>query len=323
MKKLISLLVCTLSCVLCLSFVAVAQQTKKISLQGFLKDGNGKAVPDGNQEIIFKLYPSETGGTVEWEETQTINVFGGVYSTHLGSSTNPLDNLNWGTKTYFVGVTVQGSELNPRTELTFAPYSLGSPKADVANTVICSGAVGDIKYSILNPTQFALQNGTCWVPMDGRALAVADKLRTIIPTMANIPDGSGAFIRSQEFEGKTDRDPDRTSSNEIAKIQAQDLKGHTHENNFSVATTINSGGSHGHSFYIGKNSFQSGDGRQVVEHVATENNNVSGTSSQINTTQDGTHNHTANSSVSGSVLSSVGTETRPVNLNFWIYIRIN
>ncbi|WP_146199188.1 hypothetical protein [Arcicella aurantiaca] len=299
-----------------------AQQTKKISLQGFLKDGNGKAVADGNQEMIFKLYPSKEGGTAEWEETQTINVFGGVYSTHLGKNT-PLDNLSWGTKTYYVGVTVQGSELNPRTELTFAPYSLGSPSADVANTVKCSGAVGDIKYSILNPTQFATVNGNCWVPMDGRALAVADKLREIIPTMANIPDGSGAFLRSQEFEGKADRDKDRTSATAIAVIQDEGFKSHNHENNLSVTTTINSGGNHSHSFYIGKNSFQDGDGRQVVEHAGTDNNSVSGDKSLINTTTTGDHSHTATSTVGGSISSKGGTETRPVNLNFWIYIRIN
>ncbi len=137
---------------------ASAQQAKKISLQGFLKDANGKAVADGSQTIIFKLYTQEAGGTAEWTEEQTINVFGGVYSTHLGK-TVPLENLNWGAATYYVGVTVQGTELTPRTELTFAPYSLGSPKAQ---EVVCSGAVGDIKHSILDPAQFAAVNGNCW-----------------------------------------------------------------------------------------------------------------------------------------------------------------
>lgn len=322
MKKLISLLACTLSCVLCLSFVAVAQQTKKISLQGFLKDANGKAVADGNQEIIFKLYSSKDGVTAEWEEPQTINVFGGVYSTHLGK-TVALDNLSWGSKTYFVGVTIQGVELSPRTELTYAPYSLGSPSADVANTVKCSGAVGDVKYSILDPTQFAKVNGDCWVPMDGRALLVADKLRQLVPTMGNIPDGSGAFLRSQEFPGGADRDKVRTSTSAIAVIQDEDLKSHNHENNFSVTTTINSGGNHSHSFYVGKNSFQDGDGRQVIEHAGTDNNNVSGDKSLINTTTTGDHSHSATSTVKGSISSTGGSETRPVNLNFWIYIRIN
>jgi len=177
---------------------ANAQQAKKISLQGFLKDANGKAVADGQQSITFKLYTQEAGGTAEWTEDQTVNVFGGVYSTHLGK-TVPLENLNWGASTYYVGVTVQGTELTPRTELTFAPYSLGSPKAQ---EVVCSGAVGDIKHSILNPTQCAAVNGNCWVPIDGRALAATDKLRQIT-CMTTVTKAGGVFLRSQDLAGET------------------------------------------------------------------------------------------------------------------------
>jgi len=291
-----------------------AQQTKKISLQGFLKDGNGKAVADGNQEIIFKLYPSETGGTVEWEETQTINVFGGVYSTHLGSTTNPLDNLSWGTKTYFVGVTVQGSELNPRTELTFAPYSLGSPKATLADTarfVKCSGAVGDIKYSILNPTQFATVNGNCWVPMDGRTLNTTDKLNQITGRTV-LPDGGGLFLRSQEFSGSFSHDPDRDVNSPIASMQEQSFLSHDHY--LSISTTTN--GSHSHtvtdkSTNWGSRSF---DGDSWSEDVHRGDNYDT-----RNTSSNGDHSHT----VSGNTNAKGGVETRPKNLNFWIYIRIN
>jgi hypothetical protein len=293
-----------------------AQQTKKISLQGFLKDGNGKAVADGNQEMIFKLYPSKEGGTAEWEETQTINVFGGVYSTHLGK-TVALDNLNWGTKTYFVGVTVQGSELNPRTELTFAPYSLGSPSADVANTVKCSGAVGDIKYSILNPTQFALQNGSCWVPMDGRSLAVNDKLRLIIPTMANIPDGGGLFLRSQEFSSSFDQDPERTSTSPIATMQEQALKSHSHNATLSVSGSTNYTGAHSHGTNLGQRGFDADGGDQALTPRQDENGNW-------RSSNDGDHWHTISGSATGATnTDGGGTETRPKNLNFWIYIRIN
>jgi hypothetical protein len=45
-----------------------AQQSKKISVQGFLKDANGKAVADGSQSITFKLYTVATGGTAAWED---------------------------------------------------------------------------------------------------------------------------------------------------------------------------------------------------------------------------------------------------------------
>ena len=64
-----------LFCVTC--FNTFGQQVKKISVQGFLKDGTGKAVTDGPMVITFKLYTTETGGTAAWTDAQTVKVTGG------------------------------------------------------------------------------------------------------------------------------------------------------------------------------------------------------------------------------------------------------
>lgn len=298
-----------------------AQQTKKISLQGFLKDANGKAVADGQQSITFKLYTVSTGGTAEWTDTQNINVFGGVYSTHLGSVANPLDNLNWGASTYYVGVTVQGTELTPRTELTFAPYSLGSPKAQ---EVVCSGAVGDIKHSILNPTQFAAVNGNCWVPMDGRALLATDKLRQITG-MTSLPNGGGLFIRSQEFANSADYDQDRNSGSAIAQVQGESFASHGHSASLSLSGSTSYAGSHSHSTSIPGRSEDGGyigAGQSFATFSATDRSSgmfyYSPTSSS-----NGDHQHSISGSANGSTSNAGGNETRPDNLNFWVYIRIN
>lgn len=294
-------------------FETSAQQAKKISLQGFLKDANGKAVADGQQNITFKLYTQEAGGTAEWTEDQSINVFGGVYSTHLGKTVS-LENLNWGAKTYYVGVTVQGTELTPRTELTFAPYSLGSPKAQ---EVVCSGAVGDIKHSILNPTQFRQVNGDCWVPMDGTSMA-GSKLAAILGTNT-LPNGGGLFIRSQEFSN-TDYDQDRTTSSAIAQIQNESFRTHDHYTSLPVSGNTNSDGSHSHSFPVHGSS---SDGRvdpgksfnavQGVDRAVESYQNVSS----------GGHSHSISGSATGYTNPNGGTETRPDNINFWVYIRVN
>jgi hypothetical protein len=225
-------------------------------------------------------------------------------TTHLGSVANPVDGLNWGSATYFVGVTVQGTELSPRTELTFAPYSLGSPKAQ---EVICSGAVGDVKYSILNPTQFAAVNGSCWVPLKGGSIA-GSKLATITGN-PNLPDVGGLFIRSQEFPGGANQDPDRDTNSPIANFQDQSFLSHTH------TLSINYGGSHYHLLYLpqdrspadgdgGSNSFPDGQGSDGTGYFGS-------------TSTEGNHNHTGTNANTG------GTETRPKNLNLWTYIRIN
>lgn len=306
---------CTLFILIIACFDVSGQQTKKISLQGFLKDANGKAVADGSQEIIFKLYTQESGGTAAWTESQTLNVFGGVYSTHLGKTVT-LENLNWGASTYFVGVTVQGTELTPRTELTFAPYSLGSPKAQ---EVVCSGAVGDVKYSILNPTQFATVNGTCWIPMDGRSM-VGSKLAGIIGG-SNVPDGGGLFIRAQETETSTN-DPDRTKSSTIATVQGDDNKTHNHSYSASVSVSgyTTSDGEHNHTYtdnyFVATNRSQTGAAANSIGYGAGQT---------LTTADAGSHQHyvSLSGSASGTTSDTGATETRPKNMNFYVYIRIN
>ena len=283
-----------------------AQQAKKISIQGFLKDGTGKAVADAFYDITFKLYTTETGGTAAWTGTQNIKVTGGVYSAYLGAANNPIDALNWGFSTYFVGVTIGTDELTPRTELTFAPYSLGSPKAQ---EVVCSGAVGDVKYSILNPTQFAAVNGDCWVPMDGRGMT-GSKLATILGSNT-LPDISGAFVRSQEFAGKADRDPERTSSSTIATLQDESFKSHNHGGSTS------NDGQHNHGF------------SDTVPDVYQWNvsNAVTGNSKSTYLNEQNPKNDSDVTDLSTNhthaVYSDGGSETRPKNLNLWTYIRIN
>jgi hypothetical protein len=295
-------LLLSIFCLTLFIFSATAQQTKKISVQGFLKDANGKAVADGSQEITFKLYTIESGGTAAWTEVQTLNVFGGVYSTQLGKTTS-LENLNWGSSTYYVGVTVQGTELTPRTELTFAPYSLGSPFAQKSQEVVCSGAVGDVKYSILNPTQFAAVNGSCWVAMDGRSIA-GSKLATITG-LSTVTNAGGLFLRGQEFSGQTaNNDPERDSNSAIATIQDQSFLSHGHS-----GTTDTRGGDYlgtflYNSLYSYNGPFEEGKGNPDYGYNSTA-------------AYAPTHAHNLNINANG------GNETRPKNLNLWTYIRIN
>lgn len=319
MKKNIQNLSCFLFCLLLCLGLAIetkAQQDRKISLQGFLKDANGRAIPDGPQNVIFKLYTRDAGGTVEWTENQTVEVFGGVYSTQLGKF-EKMDDLAWRTKTYFVGVTVQGLELVPRTELTFSPYSLGSPRATLADTAKvtkCSGAVGDVKYSMLNPTNFALANGSCWVPMDGRALATTDVLRQKYG-ITTLPNAGGLFLRGQEFDNSPNNDPDRTSNSVIGQLQNEVFKSHLHAANLPLTGNTSSGGEHSHSIPASVGS---------IEAPPIGGNGGDGSAQLITSTgYAGIHSHTLSGNATGNTDNAGGNETRPKNLNLWTYIRIN
>lgn len=296
---------------LCFATFESTAQTKKISIQGFLKDGNSKAVDNGQYELIFKLYTVASGGTAIWTETNSaVNVYGGVYSVQLGAIT-PISTIAFDVP-YFLGVTIQGAELTPRMELTYAPYALA---VDHANTVTCSGAVGDVKYSILNPTQFASVNGACWVPMDGRTIS-GSALATIT-SRTTVPDGSGLFIRNHEFnEGN---DPNRTVGTAIASVQAEDFKSHNHTNSTDGlhGHSINDPG-HTHVWGFGLEGDDSGGGGSYNEFTqvpGSVGNAVQSATTGISINTNGNHSHT--------ISSSGGSETRPKNIDFYVYIRIN
>ncbi len=284
------------------------QEAPTISIQGTLKDASGSSVEDGIYTVIFRLFNTESGGSAVWQEEASVEVVGGIYTHYLGSVT-PLNSTDFGNLLY-LGLKVGNYELTPRTKLTYAPYTFASA------TVVCSGAVGDVKYSVLNPAQFAAVNGDCWVPFDGRSLADNAQLRQITG-WTNLPDVGGTFLRAQEFPGSPDRDPGRTSGSAIASVQAEELK------------------SHGHS--ISDPGHSHGGGGQLYEFPINSPGTLSvGSPLKLLTQQNSAAYILGNyplspSSFGGggsastgiSISNSGGSETRPVNTNLWVYIRIN
>ncbi len=296
MKNWLKIFVVTLMGALCSSQLT-AQESPTISIQGTLKDATGSSVDDGTYTVTFRLFNVESGGSAVWQEEAPVEVVGGIYTHYLGSVT-PLNPANFGNVLY-LGLKVGNYELNPRTKLTYAPYTIASA------TVVCSGAVGDVKYSVLNPTQFAAVNGDCWVPFDGRALAGNSQLRQITG-WSNLPDVGGTFLRAQEFPGSPDRDPGRTSGSAIASVQAEELKSHGH--NVS-----------GEGLYVFPLDAISaiGTSNTVNVEILTRTASIGifpGSPFAINFNPYGG---------GGSISNSGGAETRPVNTNLWVYIRIN
>lgn len=305
------------------SSIALIAQTERISIQGTLKDASGSAVSDGSYTVEFRLYHSDTGGDIKWFEEATVDVTGGIYSHYLGSVT-PLNEAIF-AQTLYMGVKVGSFELVPRTELTYAPYTFASSR------VACSGAVGDIKYSILNPAQFADVNGDCWVPLDGTSMSSDDRLADILND-TNLPDMSGLFVRAAEYnEGN---DPDRTVSSPVATLQSEEMKAHVHD--LSGLSTSAEG------YRIDKNTYlsevrQSNHDLNGSEYVYPSINGGTvgplrgqfGTSGHdrdavyfTNTVSETTiPNHTHD--ITGTMGNVGGAETRPSNMNFYIYVRIN
>jgi len=275
---------------------------------------------DGYYRVTFKLYGALTGGSALWQEiTDSVEVSGGIYSHALGSKTS----LTTSTfmSTVYLGVQVGTYEMTPRTEITYAPYAFAVYSA------ACSGAVGDVKFSILNPAQFKKANGDCWVPLDGRSISGTELATYGISTL---PNAGGYFLRAQEFassytyDGKmvttnasSDIDVDRTSSSTIAETQEDKLGSHSHGDWTGYA------GGHSHT-----NNAPGGDEKYGLASSQNGNNTIAGSTDDSNDQIDilagpkalvidavGDHRH--------SIPYDGGLETRPNNLNFYIYIRVN
>ena len=304
-------------------FAAAQSQNASISFQGILKKVTGEPVADGDYDFVFSFWSSPTGtantdkllkaGTTDydtptnqWTETTTITVSGGVYSHNLGSIT-PLNPANF-TGPVYLNIRVEGKDQLPRTAFTYSPYSFFVYNA---RNVICSGAVGDVKYSILPPEQFKDANGECWVPLDGRPLEQTDALYEL--GITTLPNAGGLFLRAQDYaatsgteywepKNSSDYDPERTSASPIGTVQGGAFKTHVH--------TIANAGSHNHTLTrVGSGG--PADGTKM----SSSDKSILGKSYSYYA---GDHTHTINTNSDGG-----GTETRPSNLNLWVYVRIN
>ncbi|MBV6653651.1 MAG: hypothetical protein KI786_07845 [Mameliella sp.] len=331
MKNVLSTLLLLAFAAFCLPLVA-QDEDFKISIQGTLKDANSLAVEDGQQTITFRLYDDMTGGTVKHEETGDVQVRGGVYNYLLGTN-EELEPEDFVTALY-LSLEINGNELFPRTQMTYSPYSLSVSTAQQAirltsGTETCSGSVGDIKHSILKPTEFADENGDCWVPMDGRAIPGTKLADTY--GWANVPDMSGLFVRAAEYnEGN---DPDRTTTTPVASLQNNSVGPHSHNAGNLVSSDetvtygdsylyntqhdVNPGPSYTANLFL--NRSMSSIQWLGIEQGGNSTDDPIGFRNIVSDQTSSSHSHT----ITGETAQSTGNESRPENMNFYIYIRVD
>jgi len=292
---------------LCNALFAQSQAPSTVSIQGTLMDAKGQAAKDGVFNVQFRLYDVPEAGTINWFEDATVETSSGIYSHYLGS-VNPLSNDIF-EKTQYLGIQVGSIEIAPRTLITYAPYTFTCNSAELVQKVICSGAVGDIKYSILNPGLFEQENGSCWVPMNGGN--VFGSQWAIITGLNNVPNAGGMFFRSQEFVDG--RDPERTPTTPVGNNQSQQFKSHIHTGNTGP------GGQHSHQI--------SGGGL-----IQTGSPTISGPDADFSPgfpEADVISLRSGNSSLGGghkhnlTMSQNAGGDTRPRNLSLYAYIRVN
>ena len=139
--------------------------SKLISYQGILTDDNGASVTDGEYQMIYSLYESETGTPAVWSETQTVLVTSGVFSVYLGSVTPITHTFD---KQLWLGVAVQGgAEMTPRLPLTSSAYSMRTHSVIDGVIETASIADGAVTQEKLHPTVSLPPGGTAGGDLTG------------------------------------------------------------------------------------------------------------------------------------------------------------
>ena len=149
----------------------------KMSFQGFLTDSEGDAYVDGEYNLIFRIIFSNPQGTDIniWEETQSIYVENGLFSTILGTATELPPAIPSNAE---LEIQVGEDVLSPRTPFTSVPFSIKSNTAGLSNRAIMADSSMYSHYSDSSlfswQSQHALFTDTAIValsaPMAGSAM---------------------------------------------------------------------------------------------------------------------------------------------------------
>jgi len=147
--------------------VAWGDSPSTLNYQGVLTDNNGVVVPNGDYSLTFRLYDSDSGGTLLWEETQLVTVTSGRFDVILGKSIS-LDGLGF-DEPYWLAIKVgTDPEMTERIELTSVAYSFFSKSVGNSCGLANATASGAINLSDMYTP---MVTRTITVPTDGYLVA--------------------------------------------------------------------------------------------------------------------------------------------------------
>lgn len=127
MKTIFKLL--TVSAVMLISNLSIAQSPEGINYQATVRDGSGNLLTSQSVAVIFVIKQTSAIGTTVYQESQTLttNSYGGFDAVIGGgtATTGTFSSISWGTDAYYLSVSVNGNNLGT-TQLLSVPYALYS-----------------------------------------------------------------------------------------------------------------------------------------------------------------------------------------------------
>jgi len=152
---------CALSLLLA-SVPAIAQVQRLTGYQGRLLRADGTAAT-GTATVTFLVYAADTGGTPLWQESQTLGLSDGYYSTFLGLVATPSESLFDGAARW-LEVRVGGETLAPRQQIGSVAYAvtarnLAGGAADVTSLKVAGQTVVDASGRLAGSARYAAGSG--------------------------------------------------------------------------------------------------------------------------------------------------------------------
>lgn len=178
-----------------------AQVPEVIRYQGRLVQGTN--LVQGSVGLSLRLYDAPTGGTLRYEDSNTVTVVDGLYATGIGDTTtlgNLVSSLN--NQTLYLETVVDGVPLAPREELASVAYALVTRGMTFTtnSTVILNPTENNADASVIGAS---LLGGTGNVILDQshQALIGAGLVNSIEPSAPRSLIGAG--INNRISSGNT------------------------------------------------------------------------------------------------------------------------
>jgi len=103
-----------------------------LNYQGRLIDpATGQPIPDGNNNVTFRIFTDETGGSMLWDDTYTVETKNGLFNTLLG----PIDATVFDGSDRWVEIEVDGEPISTRQRIVSVAYAIRATSAADADTL--------------------------------------------------------------------------------------------------------------------------------------------------------------------------------------------
>jgi hypothetical protein len=128
--------------------IAFAQAPNQFKYQAVLRDASGNIIPNTAETVVIDILQGGASGTMVYEETQSVTTTTqGIINLNIGAgpaNSGIFANINWGSGTYWVKVTIGGTVIS-NGQLLSVPYALNAGSA--TSSQWSNGSGGAIYYS--------------------------------------------------------------------------------------------------------------------------------------------------------------------------------